>query len=111
MKVRNMKYRMLAIAALTPLALAAPSTGYTDGKSDYETMCAACHGPGIAGAPKFGDAAAWKDRIGKDREEMYSNAINGYQGETGIMPPKGGFMNLSDDQVKAAVDHMLGAVQ
>ncbi|WNK21598.1 c-type cytochrome [Halomonas piscis] len=34
---------------------------------------------------------------------MYDHAINGFQ----AMPPKGGQVSLSDDEVKAAVDYML----
>src|SRR5262249_1660584 len=34
-----------------------------DGTAAYETACKACHGAGIAGAPKVGDKAAWGPRI------------------------------------------------
>ena len=78
-----------------------------DGAAVYNSGCAACHATGVAGAPKFGDKAAWAGRVTKDKETLYSNAINGFQGETGVMPPKGGFMNLSDDDIKAAVDYMI----
>ena len=66
---------------------------------------------GVAGAPKFADAAAWTDRIAKGNDTMYSNAINGFMGEAGLMPPKGGAMDLSDDDVKAAVDYMVANSQ
>ena len=78
-----------------------------DGKADYEAKCAACHGFGVAGAPKFGDAAAWADRIARGSEALYENAIKGYTGKDGVMPPKGGFVDLSDDAVKAIVDYMV----
>ena len=42
-----------------------------------------------------------------ERPQSTRHALNGFQGETGVMPPKGGFMNLSDDDVKAAVDYMV----
>ncbi len=87
--------------------LLASSAVSADGAAVYNSGCAACHGPGIAGAPKVGDKDAWKDRVGKDKEELYSNAINGYQGSAGVMPAKGGFTHLSDDDVKLAVDHMV----
>jgi cytochrome c5 len=61
-----------------------------------------CHASGAAGAPKFGDAAAWGPRIGKGMDTLYSNAINGFNG----MPAKGLCMDCSDDEVNAAVDHM-----
>lgn len=80
-----------------------------DGESVYNSGCAACHATGVAGAPKTGDKAAWAGRITQDIEVMYDHAINGYQGESGVMPPKGGFMNLSDDDVKLVVDYMVEA--
>ncbi|HEX7030874.1 MAG TPA: c-type cytochrome [Gammaproteobacteria bacterium] len=84
-----------------------PAEGPVDGKAVYEQACFACHGTGAAGAPKFGDVAAWADRIAKGIETLHQHAIEGFTGETGIMPPKGGRTDLSDAQVKAAVDYMV----
>ena len=67
----------------------------------------ACHGAGIAGAPKTGDAAAWEARIAQGQETLEDHAINGYQGATGYMPAKGGFAFLSDEDVAAAVAYMV----
>lgn len=77
------------------------------GDAIYETSCAACHASGVAGAPTFGDEAAWSGRMEKGIDTLYSNAIDGFQGETGVMPPKGGNTSLSDEEVKAAVDYMV----
>ncbi len=95
---------VLGVAA--SLALASTMT-MADAKSDYDGKCAACHGFGVAGAPKVGEAAQWSDRIAKGEDTLYENAINGFTGETGVMPAKGGFVNLSDDEVKAIVDYMI----
>jgi cytochrome c5 len=90
------------------LALAfSTSIAQADGAAIYNSSCAACHAQGVAGAPKFGDAAAWKDRIAQGNDTLYEHAIKGFQGKSGYMPPKGGFANLSDDEVKSAVDHMV----
>ena len=78
-----------------------------DGKAVYEQACFACHGTGAAGAPKMGDASVWAPRIAKGEAKLYEHAIQGFTGETGVMPPKGGRADLSDAQVKAAVDYML----
>lgn len=78
-----------------------------DGKATFDKACQACHKTGVAGAPKVGDKAAWADRIAQGNDTMYTNAINGFKGKTGMMPPKGGFGNLSDAEVKAAVDYMV----
>lgn len=87
------------------------STSAPDGKKIYESTCIACHAMAIAGAPKFGDAQAWAPRIAQGMDKLYSNSINGYQGEKGIMPPKGGRLDLSDDAIKTAVDYMVEAAK
>ena len=81
------------------------------GKEVYDAACFVCHTPGAAGAPKNGDVAAWAPRIEKGNETLYHNAINGYMGSNGMMPPKGGRPDFSDDDVKAAVDYMVSQSQ
>jgi cytochrome c5 len=101
--MRKILMMSMAVAAASVAGVAAG-----DGKSVYDQSCAACHTPGVAGAPKTGDKAAWKDVIAKGNETLYANSIKGFQGKAGFMPPKGGFANLSDADVKAAVDYMVG---
>jgi cytochrome c5 len=86
---------------------AANAAGPVDGKSVYDTSCAACHTAGVAGSPKLGDKAAWASRTAKGTATLYTNAIKGFQGKAGFMPAKGGNASLSDAQVKAAVDYMV----
>ena len=76
------------------------------GKEVYDAVCFACHTPGAAGAPKFGDAAAWSVRVAKGMELLYDHSINGFMGEAGLMPPKGGRPDFSDADIKAAVDYI-----
>jgi cytochrome c5 len=79
-----------------------------DGEALYGSSgCAACHDSGAAGAPVVGNAENWASRLEKGTEELYANAINGI----GAMPPKGGNMNLSDEEVKAIVDYMIAESQ
>lgn len=78
-----------------------------DGKSVYDGSCTVCHAIGIAGAPKTGDVAAWEARMAKGMAVLVANAINGFQGEVGIMLPKGGNPALSDAEVEAAVIYMV----
>ncbi len=73
------------------------------GEKVYTTACAACHGTGAAGSPKLGDIAAWKPRIAQGMATMISHAIDGFN----AMPAKGGRADLSDDEVKAAIKHMV----
>jgi cytochrome c5 len=82
-----------------------------DGKATYDGTCMACHAMGVAGAPKFGDKAAWADRIAQGKDTLYKHALEGFQGKSGVMPAKGGRTDLSDDDVKAAVDYMVDAAK
>lgn len=78
-----------------------------DGEPIYNQACMACHMTGAAGAPILGDADQWGPRLEKGIDTLYDHAIDGF----GAMPPKGGFANLSDDEVKASVDFMLEALE
>jgi cytochrome c5 len=89
------------LAALAPLAQAA------DGKAVYEKTCFACHGTGVANAPKLGDKAAWGPRVATGKDTLVKSVLGG----KGAMPAKGGAGDLADDDVKAAVDYMLSAVK
>ena len=77
------------------------------GKSVYDAACTVCHAAGVAGAPKTGDKAAWAPRLKTGTEALYATAIKG----KGAMPPKGGNLSLSDADVKAAVDYLVGLVK
>jgi len=77
------------------------------GKKVYDTVCFACHATGVAGAPKLGNKDLWTPRIATGADSMYNTALKG----KGAMPPKGGNMSLSDEDVKAAVDYMVSKVQ
>jgi cytochrome c5 len=81
------------------------------GEHVYSTVCTACHGTGVAGAPKFGDKKAWAPHVAKGKDVLYKHAIEGFTGTSGTMPPKGGNPDLSDADVKAAVDYMVSKVQ
>lgn len=80
------------------------AAGKVDGKKVYNTNCAACHATGAAGAPKFGDKAAWAPRIKQGTDVLYTSALKGKN----AMPPKGG-SNASEEEIKAAVDYMTAA--
>ena len=95
-----------AAAAPTPekTAAGAGAADKADGKKIYDGTCTACHGTGIAGAPKAGDRAAWAPRLKTGANALYASALKG----KGAMPPKGGNATLSDADVKAAVDYLMG---
>jgi cytochrome c5 len=92
-------------AAAEPEPVAAALTG----PQVYNTACIACHGTGAGGAPIVGDAAQWADRIGQGIDVLYDHAINGFTGSAATpMLPKGGRVDLSDEEVQDAVDYMVG---
>ena len=78
-------------------------TGPKSGDQVYNSSCSACHGAGVMGAPKMGDAAAWAPRLAQGLDALVDHAINGFN----AMPAKGGCMACSDDEIKAAIDYML----
>ncbi|MBM5573162.1 cytochrome c5 family protein [Deefgea sp. CFH1-16] len=76
--------------------------GSRSGKAVYEAVCISCHGAGLAGAPKFGDAAAWSTRIGQGFATLVKHAVVGFN----AMPAKGGDPALTDEEVARAVAFM-----
>lgn len=93
-------------AAPAPAAPAAPAAARS-GKQVYDAACFACHAVGVAGAPKFGDKAAWAPRIAQGMDTLVTHAINGFQGQTGVMPPRGTCAACTDDELKAAITYMV----
>lgn len=87
--------------------IADANAGEDKGKAVFDGTCVACHGSGVAGAPKIGDKGAWKNRIAQGKDALYQHALKGFQGKTGFMPAKGGNTALPDADVKAAVDFMV----
>ena len=74
------------------------------GEMVYNTVCKACHEAGVAGAPKTGDKAAWGPRIATGLAALLKSASDGKN----AMPPKGGAADLTDAELKAAVEYLTG---
>jgi cytochrome c5 len=89
-------------AAPDPEPVAAAMTG----PQVYNSACIACHGAGVGGAPIVGDSAQWASRIEQGLDTLKQHAIEGYTGEAGYMPAKGGRLDLSDQEVADAVEYM-----
>jgi len=81
------------------------------GEGTYQQYCSICHAVGVGGAPKLGDVTTWAARIEKGIDTLIANAVNGVTSNTGVMPAKGGFAQLSDDEVAAAVRYMVEVSQ
>jgi cytochrome c5 len=90
-----------------PAAPAAAGKSADAGKKTFDTVCTACHGTGVLGAPKFGDKAAWAPRVAQGKDKLYQSALHGKN----AMPAKGGNAALPDADVKAAVDYMVSAAK
>ena len=93
-----------AAAAPAPAAQPAAAAGPADGKAVYGKACVACHVAGVANAPKLGDKAAWAPRIGTGIDALVKSVIGG----KGAMPPKAGNPSLTDAEIRAAVEYMVG---
>jgi cytochrome c5 len=98
-----MRVKFINAAVAAGLLVAAGHSLAADGKAVYEATCAACHATGAAGAPKFGDKAAWAPRIKTGAAALHTSALKG----KGIMPAKGGNASLPDADIIAAADYMI----
>ena len=97
----------LAIKPDSPAGAGAALPIPKDGTQVYEQVCSACHGLGIAGAPKAGDTAAWGPRIAKGDAVLYDHALHGFTGQAGTMPAKGNRLDIPDALIEQGVDHMI----
>jgi len=97
------------IALLTAaLAFSSPVLADSVGKDVYTKVCVTCHATGLAGSPRYGNAADWAPRLSGGVGPLYQSAL---KGTPKGMPAKGGHMTLADADVKAAVDYMLASVK
>jgi Cytochrome c5 len=85
----------------------AASSGPRSGSDVYNSACTACHATGVAGAPVLGNADQWAPRIEQGMETLINHAINGFN----AMPPKGACASCSDEEIVAAVEHMVESSQ
>jgi cytochrome c5 len=84
-------------------ATASAASGPKNPADIYQASCMACHGSGVLGAPKLGDAAAWGERLAKGMDTLTANAISGIN----AMPPKGTCATCSDDDIRATIQYIL----
>ena len=97
--------RIQPVARVEMQKAAPPSDGKPrSGETVYNTICKACHEAGLAGAPKTGDKEAWAARIATGLEALLKSATNGKN----AMPARGGAADLTDDELKAAVEYLVG---
>ncbi len=103
-----MKKTAIALAGFAMFGFGVAHAGdAAKGEAIYKQVCFACHDAGVAGAPKLGDKEAWKPRLAKGEETLDKHAIEGFTGDAGSMPPKGGRTDLSDEAIKDAVAYII----
>jgi c(7)-type cytochrome triheme protein len=103
-----MKIKQIILASLSLLSVIGVASAADAGKDLYTKTCGVCHVAGIAGAPRYGNSADWQPRIAAGTARLYTSAL---KGTPKGMPPKGGNLEASDADVKAAVDYMLASVK
>ena len=94
-------------AAVVSAPIEAVASTSIDAAKVVKNACAMCHATGMMSSPKLANANDWAPRIEKGIDTLYNSALNGVN----MMPARGGNPALSDDEVKAAVDHMLSLVK
>jgi cytochrome c5 len=95
--------RLQPVGSVTVRDASAPAVLRT-GQQVFAGQCSACHASGAAGAPKFGDAAAWGPRIKTGYEALLNSALKGKN----AMGAQGGG-EYSDTEVGRAVVYMANA--
>ena len=93
-----------------PPARTPAATDLAKGEGIFKQVCKACHGTGAGGAPRLDKPDQWKPRLAQGNEQLYRHAITGFKGAYGTMPPRGGKPDLTDEEVRAAVDYMLSVL-
>jgi cytochrome c5 len=99
----NLAGESTSAAVAVAAAPAAAPAGEGPGAAIYQKSCSACHAAAVAGAPKFGDKAAWEPRLAQGMDTLMTTAIDGKGG----MPPRGTCADCSDEDLKLAIEYML----
>jgi cytochrome c5 len=93
----------ITVIAFSTLLMGCKEKAPQPGEKIWLANCKVCHETGLAGAPVIGNQAAWVKRINRGTDSLYEHAISGW----GDMPARGGNTELSDSEVKQAVDYMI----
>ncbi|MGB4117809.1 MAG: c-type cytochrome [Polaromonas sp.] len=98
---------LLACSALFAVdaPVAYPKTQMS-GLQVFQNACVACHGAGLAGAPRMGDKTVWSGLVAEGHTDLWGGALTGVR----RMPPMGGDPALTDMEVALAVNYMVELV-
>ncbi len=89
---------------IAAILMASGAAQAADGQAVYDQHCGMCHNNLT---PKIGDKDAWAPRIKLGAAALVASVING----KGAMPPRGAAPDLSDDDIKAAVQYLVSKAQ
>ena len=83
------------------------------GRSVWMSACRSCHLVGINDVLGVTQFDQWDQRLAKGREPLYQSVLQGMTNPEGaiVMPPRGGDLQLSDEQLRAALDYHLAAIE
>lgn len=101
-RIRPVGTTSVEIPAANPAEPIKPQS-IRSGEAVYQASCVACHGSGVAGAPKIGDKAAWSSRVAQGNSVLIQHALQGFKG----MPAKGTCSSCSDAEIKGAVEFLI----
>lgn len=99
--------RLLVSCLLLPSLMPGNEVFAADGKAVYDTVCYKCHRTGIDDAPKTGNKEAWAPRVTQGMDALYKSVMEG----KGAMDPRAGVPELTDDEIRAGVDYLVGLVK
>lgn len=100
--MRQLFATLLMCAAMPAAVLAQTAPALKSGEQVYRETCMACHGPGLANAPRMGDKKAWSKLIAEGQHVLTAHAWVGVR----AMPPKGGRNDLSLEEFARAAAWM-----
>lgn len=100
--------RVMAAAVLVLAAAVAPHAAHAQGsdrsgKEVVDSVCSACHGTGVKGAPRIGDKRAWSKRASQGLTSLTQHALQGIR----QMPAHGGNPDLTDLEIGRAITYMV----
>ena len=79
-----------------------------NGERIFNQSCITCHLYGTGGATMLRDKNSWESLLNeKMMEEIYLNVLNGYIGDKGPMPKKGGCIGCSEEDLLDAIEYIL----
>lgn len=98
---------LVLVAGMLSMNFAAAAGDAAAGEAVYNRACKMCHGSGMMGAPKVGDAKDWEARVPQGSSKLIQHTLEGFN----QMPPRGACKSCSDEDLANAVAYMLSQLK